>query len=284
MKKITSVLTIASLIAFCFSPSAIAEVKPGSGCKTKNEVSFSGDKKFTCIKSGSRLTWDKGVLQLKNSQPSSNSGRKSSNSSSSSTGDEIESLPIDPTTPLNVNLKGAGQGKGLTYVPFGFNTGPRGQGAIGSGSVNPQPALYAPIGTVVLAIKTGTVIKISKLYSNDYNIMIAADNDKKNVWELEHVIDVKVKEGEKVKAGQPIAKVGDFDERYTPGIGLVEFGLLINSSGPPTHVCPFKMIAPSAKSRITSELTAIIAADKKRGYDSGPMEVIGCTALVSVEG
>jgi hypothetical protein len=181
-------------------------------------------------------------------------------------------------------LKGAGQGKGLTYVPFGFNTGPRGQGAIGSGSVNPQPVLYAPIGTVVLAIKTGTVIKISKLYSNDYNIMIAAENDKKNVWELEHVIDVKVKEGDKVKAGQPIAKVGDFDERYTPGIGLVEFGLLINSSGPPSHICPFKKIAPSAKSRITSELTAIIAADKKRGYDSGPMEVIGCTALVSVEG
>ena len=284
MLKITSVLGIASLIAFCFSPSAIAEVKPGSACKTKNEVSFSGDKKFTCIKSGSKLTWDKGVLQPKNSKPTTNSGGKSSNSSSNSTGDEIESLPIDPTTPLNVNLKGAGQGKGLTYVPFGFNTGPRGQGAIGSGSVNPQPALYAPIGTVVLAIKTGTVIKISKLYSNDYNIMIAADNDKKNVWELEHVIDVKVKEGEKVKAGQPIAKVGDFDERYTPGIGLVEFGLLINSSGPPTHVCPFKKIAPSAKNRITSELTAIIAADKKRGYESGPMEVIGCTALVSVEG
>jgi len=284
MKKITSALFISSLIAFFFSPSAIAEVKPGSSCKTKNEVSFSGGKKFTCINSGSRLTWDKGVLQPKNSQPSPNSGGKSSNSSSSSTGDEIESLPLDPIAPLNVDLKGAGQGKGLTYVPFGFNTGPRGQGAVGSGSVNPQPALYAPIGTVVLAIKTGTVIKISKLYSNDYNIMIAAENDNKNVWELEHVIDVKVKEGDKVKAGQPIAKVGDFDERYTPGIGLVEFGLLINSSGPPSHICPFKKIAPSAKSRITSELTAIIAADKKRGYDSGPMEVIGCTALVSVEG
>ena len=84
--------------------------------------------------------------------------------------------------------------------------------------------------------------------------------------------------------GKIVAKVGDFDERHTPGIGLVEFGLLINSSGPPTHICPFKKIAPSAKNRIVAELTAIIEADKKRGYDSGPMEVIGCTALVSVEG
>ena len=268
-------LSLISMFSLGVSSTANAAIKPGSKCKTKNEVTFSGNTKFTCIKSGSKLIWNKEISGPNNSKTQSNSN---------ATGDEIESLPIDPTTPLNVNLKGAGQGKGLTYVPFGFNTGPRGQGAIGSGSVNPQPVLYAPIGTVVLAIKTGTVIKISKLWSNDYNIMIAADNDKKNIWGLEHVIDVKVKEGEKVKAGQPIAKVGDFDERHTPGIGLVEFGLLINSSGPPTHVCPFKKIAPSAKSRITSELTAIIAADKKRGYDSGPMEVIGCTALVSVEG
>ena len=268
-------LSLISMFSLGISPTANAAIKPGSKCKTKNEVTFSGNTKFTCIKSGSKLIWNKGISGPNNSKTQSNSN---------ATGDEIESLPIDPTAPLKVDLKGAGQGKGLTYVPFGLNTGPRGEGAIGSGTVNPQPVLYAPLGTAVLAIKTGTVIKVTKLYSNDYNIMIAAENDKKNVWELEHVIDVKVKEGDRVKAGQAIAKVGDFDERYTPGIGLVEFGLLINSSGPPTHICPFKKIAPSAKDRITSELTAIIAADKKRGYDSGPMEVIGCTALVSVEG
>ena len=284
MKKALVAIGIATLLPIGFLPVANSATKAGAECKIKNKVAYAGNKKFTCIKSGNKLIWNKGVYDSKNSQQPSNSGGKGSTSTSSSGGDELESLPIDPVAPLNIDLKGAGQGKGLTYLPFGFDTGPRGQGAIGSGSVNPQPVLYAPIGTVVLAIKTGTVIKISKLYSNDYNIMIAAENDKKNVWELEHVIDVKVKEGDKVKAGQPIAKVGDFDERYTPGIGLVEFGLLINSSGPPSHICPFKKIAPSAKSRITSELTAIIAADKKRGYDSGPMEVIGCTALVSVEG
>ena len=275
MKKNLTAIALISMFSIGIVPAANAAIKSGSKCKTKDEVAYSGNTKFTCIKSGGKLIWNKGISAPNNSKQQSNSN---------ATGDELESLPIDPTAPLKVDLKGAGQGKGLTYVPFGLNTGPRGAGAIGSGSVNPQPVLYAPIGTVVLAIKSGTVIKISKLWSNDYNIMIAADNDKKNIWGLEHVIDVKVKEGEKVKAGQPIAKVGDFDERHTPGIGLVEFGLLINSSGPPTHVCPFKKIAPSAKSRITSELTAIIAADKKRGYDSGPMEVIGCTALVSVEG
>jgi hypothetical protein len=271
-------------LAIGILPVANSATKAGAACKIKNKVAYAGDKKFTCIKSGNKLIWSKGVYDSKNSQQPSNSGGKRSTSTLSSGGDEIESLPINPTAPLKIDLKGAGQGKGLTYVPFGFDTGPRGEGAVGSGSVNPQPGLYAPLGTDVLAIKTGTVIKISKLYSNDYNIMIAAKNDQKNIWEVEHVIDVKVKEGDQVKAGQPIAKVGDFDERYTPGIGLVEFGLLINSSGPPSHVCPFKKIAASAKSRITAELNAIIAADKKRGYDSGPMEVIGCTVLVSVKG
>ena len=275
MKKILMFLSLISMFSLGVSSTANAAIKPGSKCKTKNEVIFSGNMKFTCIKSGSKLVWSKGISGPNNSKTQSNSN---------ATGDEIESLPIDPTAPLKVDLKGAGQGKGLTYVPFGLNTGPRGEGATGSGTVNPQPVLYAPLGTAVLAIKTGTVIKVTKLYSNDYNIMIAAENDQKNVWELEHVIDVKVKEGDRVKAGQAIAKVGDFDERYTPGIGLVEFGLLINSSGPPTHICPFMKIASSAKNRIAAELTAIIEADKKRGYDSGPMAVIGCTALVSVEG
>lgn len=275
MKKPLTVLALSAMLLSGFTSPASAAIKSGSKCKTKNDVAYSGNIKFTCIKSGKKLIWNKGKAE---------SRQQTSGSTGASGGDEIESLPIDPTSPLKVDLKGAGQGKGLTYVPFGFETGPRGEGAIGSGTVNPQPGLYAPLGTSVLAIKTGNVIKVTKLYSNDYNIMIAAPGDQKNIWEVEHVIDVKVKEGDRVKAGQVIAKVGDFDERYTPGIGLVEFGLLVNSSGPPSHICPFKKIASSAKNRITAELTAIIEADKKRGYDSGPMAVIGCTALVSVEG
>jgi hypothetical protein len=269
MKKVLIALALISMFSIGTSSLASAAIKSGSKCKTKNEVAYSGNMKFTCIKSSGKVVWNKGVLVANNA---------------SVAGDEIESLPIDPTASLTVDLKGVGQGKGLTYVPFGWSSGERGEGAIGSGGINPQPVLYAPLGTDVLAIKTGTVIKITKLWSKDYNIMIAAKNDQKNVWEVEHVIDVKVKEGEQVKAGQPIAKVSDFDTRYHPGIGLVEFGLLINSSGPPSHICPFKKIASSAKNRITSELTAIFEADKKRGYDSGPMVVIGCTALVSVEG
>lgn len=274
MKKVF-ILVTSLVIGLTWSNSAFAAVKPGSKCPTKNQIKIGSNKKYTCIKSGNKLVWSKGSTVSKN-EPKSSSPITSA--------DEIESLPVDVSLSLGVDLKGAGQGKGLAFVPYGFDFGSRGEGAVGSGTINPQPAFYAPIGTDVLAIKSGTVIKITKIWSNDFNIMVTSPNDSKYIWEVEHVIDVKVKEGDKVNAGQPIAKVGDFDERYSPGIGLVEFGLLINSNGPPTHICPFTKIAKVSESKIVKDLNAIIAADKGRGYDSGSMAVLGCNSLAKVEG
>lgn len=42
---------------------ASAAVKSGSACPTLGKVSISAGKKYTCIKSGKRLVWDKGVTQ-----------------------------------------------------------------------------------------------------------------------------------------------------------------------------------------------------------------------------
>jgi len=250
---------------------ANAGIKAGSGCKTLNQKNQSSGKIYTCIKSGNKLVWDKGVPASKNS-------------TTSGSGDELESLPLDATKPLDVDLKGQGQGKGLAFVPYGFDTGPRGQGAVGTVTKNPQPVFYAPIGTSVLAPITGVVTKVNKLYSNDYSIMMASSSNSKNIWEVEHVIAVSVKEGDKVKAGQTIAKVGDFDERYTPGIGLVELGLLVASTGPPTHYCPFTKIKASVKTKIISDLAAMVAADNKRGFSAGTLVQPGCVNLNPIEG
>jgi hypothetical protein len=269
-KSLISIIALFLLITQGVLPVSAA-IKSGSACKTLNQKNESSGKIYTCIKSGNKLVWDKGV-------PASNG------TATNGSGDEIESLPLDATKPLNVDLKGQGQGKGLTFVPFGFDSGSRGQGAIGSGTKNPQPVFYAPIGTPVLAPITGVIIKVTKLYSSDYNIMMANSSNSKNIWEVEHVIDVSVKEGDKIKAGQGIAKVGDFDERYTPGIGLVELGMMISSNGPPTHYCPFAKIKASVKSKMLSDLAAIVAADTKRGFSAGPVVQPGCTNLSPIEG
>lgn len=58
MKKL---LVLTLLISLFLNPNfANAAVKAGSSCKKLNQVSNSGGKKYTCIKSGKKLVWNKG--------------------------------------------------------------------------------------------------------------------------------------------------------------------------------------------------------------------------------
>ena len=100
-------------------------------------------------------------------------------------------------------------------------------------------------------------------------------------WRRRHVAGPSVRGR---NAGQAIAKVGDFDERYTPGIGLVELGMMISSNGPPTHYCPFAKIAAGVKTKMLSDLAAIVSDNQKRGLSIGTVEQPGCTNLNPIEG
>ena len=57
--------------------------------------------------------------------------------------------------------------------------------------------------------------------------MIAKSKNSNVIYELEHIINPTVKVGDKVKAGDIVAQVSDYDSRNTPGYGLVEIGILI---------------------------------------------------------
>jgi biotin carboxyl carrier protein len=116
-------------------------------------------------------------------------------------------------------------------------------------SPNPQPTFYAPLGTPVVAVVTGTVTSIPTLYSNDFSIMVASPGQG-GTWEHEHVINVRVNVGDRVTAGQHIADVSNFecvwgrnnsagDPLCQSGLGLVELGLLY-AGNPPNHRCPFE--------------------------------------------
>jgi len=115
---------------------------------------------------------------------------------------------------------------------------------------NPQPTFYAPLGTPVRAIVSGVVVSTPKLYSNDSSVMIAAgDASGAPIWEMEHVIKVRVRVGDRVQAGDVIAEVSDYECKWgrngnpadplcASGLGLVEIGLLYGGN-PPEHRCPF---------------------------------------------
>jgi hypothetical protein len=69
-----------------------------------------------------------------------------------------------------------------------------------------------------------------------------------------------VKVGDKVKAGQRLATVGDFNSNWKAiGMGILETGVFFSKvvSNVPWHACLANYLAPSKKTSMTSVLTSI---------------------------
>ena len=128
--------------------------------------------------------------------------------------------------------------------------------------INPQPVFFLPVGTNVLALGDGYINKLEKLYSGDYPIWIGSENatGKEELmypaYEHEHLINPTVKLGDKVKAGDVIGTVSDYDTQNHPGFGTIEIGKL-NMDG--THTCVFVDLDKSVKDKINKDLTSIMA-------------------------
>src|SRR3989338_1339546 len=91
---------------------------------------------------------------------------------------------------------------------------------------NPQPTYILPLGTPVRSLVDGIVASMPTLWSGDISIQVTTDGKlQKWSYETEHVINPKVKVGDKVKAGQIIAEVSNFDKGASPGYGAVEIGI-----------------------------------------------------------
>ena len=91
---------------------------------------------------------------------------------------------------------------------------------------NPQPTYLVPLGTKVRALTNGTVDKVKVLYSGDYTIMIMKSPNSPYRYELEHVINPLVKDGDRVVAGQIIAEASPHNSQSNSGYGLFEIGIL----------------------------------------------------------
>ena len=164
---------------------------------------------------------------------------------------------------------------------------------------NPQPTFYAPLGTPVVAIVSGVVSSVLRLYSEDSSVMIASGGGP--IWEMEHVIKVRVRKGDRVTAGDTIAEVSDYECKWfregnpadpicASGLGLVEIGLLYGGS-PPRHRCPFEpqLVAAGARGIVFSQLdTARARIEAAFGnpavYDEGNRDTPHCITLDRVPG
>ena len=68
MKQVLTGLLILTLTVATNASTASASVKPGATCKKVGQSTISSGSKYTCIKSGSKLIWSKGV-SVKKSTP-----------------------------------------------------------------------------------------------------------------------------------------------------------------------------------------------------------------------
>lgn len=78
MKRLVPIVLL-SLIS-CVIPQqveAAGQVKSGASCTVVNSTKTVSGRKFTCVKSGSKLVWNKGVIAPKNATPSSSTAPKS---------------------------------------------------------------------------------------------------------------------------------------------------------------------------------------------------------------
>jgi hypothetical protein len=71
MKKALAVLIILSFLGTASTTPAFATVKAGAKCSDKGQVKTLQGKKFTCIKNGKKLVWNKGILIAKTGSQSS---------------------------------------------------------------------------------------------------------------------------------------------------------------------------------------------------------------------
>lgn len=159
--------------------------------------------------------------------------------------------------------------------------------SVGPAKKNPQPTFIAPLGTKVMSLVDGTVVNVPKLYSNDYSIHVQAKGSDL-IFETEHVINVTVKKGDSVKAGQHIAEVSDYDAHNYDGLGLFEIGVL-KAGNPPSHVCPFDYLDDSIKEATQKNILSLQKAwEEFRGdtsiYDETKSVTPGCLTRDPIEG
>lgn len=173
------------------------------------------------------------------------------------------------------------------FMGFGFII-PGSMASTAQDKSNPQPTFILPIGTPVRSLVDGVVVAMPKLWSGDISVQVTADGKmEKWVYETEHVINPKVKVGDKVKAGQVIAEVSDFDKGAPLGFGAVEIGIL-KGGNPPEHICPFAYLDDSIKEEAFIKMKNLFKSWEEYTGDQSLYDesliIPGCLILDPIEG
>lgn len=166
---------------------------------------------------------------------------------------------------------------------------PAEQSATGQAYRNAQASFLVPQGTKVRALIDGVIVDVSKLYSNDYSVIVATSPDSRWRYETEHVSNPIVKQGDRVRAGQVVAEASM--ALGNSGWAGFEIGIGKGTAddSQPSHVCPFKYLDPAIEKETLNKIRALMAAWEKyrndsSAYDDASAPIPGCLVVDAVKG
>ncbi|OGM32656.1 hypothetical protein A2803_01185 [Candidatus Woesebacteria bacterium RIFCSPHIGHO2_01_FULL_44_21] len=174
------------------------------------------------------------------------------------------------------------------FMDYGFVI-PADTSSTNKDKANPQPTFVVPLGTPARSLVDGVVAAIPTLWSGDFSVQVTADGKmQKWIYETEHLINLKVKVGDKVTAGQIVGEVSDFNNGAPEGFGAVEMGIL-KGGNPPEHVCPFAFLDESIKEETLTKIKALYISwedyiGDETVYDEDSYQFPGCLTLDPIEG
>lgn len=172
------------------------------------------------------------------------------------------------------------------FMGFGFVI-PGSSSSSGQNKSNPQPTYVVPLGTPVRSLVDGVVAAIPTLWSGDYSIQVTADGKmQKWAYETEHIINPKVKVGDRVTAGQIIGEASTFDQGAPAGYGTVEIGIL-KGGQTPEHICPFAYLDDSVRDEIFAKMRNLFQAWEDYAGNQAlypDSEIPGCLTASPIEG
>jgi hypothetical protein len=279
---VTASIVAMSLVAAAFPSVASAANQAGDSCKKAGITLYNGE--LLCTKKGKRLIWVKSQVGI---------------TSNANIPKVIQNwgLAVD-TYDSGSGMAGVMRIRGVTPPTFG-NAADNAMyrhifGVYGmdlKGMKEPQIAIIAPLGTPVISMVDGTVCDLSKVWSNDYSVRVAPigtpcmiGNWATVLFEHEHLINPTVKVGDKVKAGQQIGTVSDYNQHWkAKGFGMIEIGVFFvkKGSNKSWHACLGNYLAPTKRDSMLAVLTSVQMAwmaelSDPTLYDLGAQNPVVC--------
>jgi len=126
-------------------------------------------------------------------------------------------------------------------------------------SILPHPTYFLPLGTKLFSPVEGKIDKVNyQERDDDYEINIIPDGLPSWRVSFDHIINLKVQEGDKVRAGDIVGEVAQRNSpAIPPELGWTELQVGPSSSSGPMAVCPFSLLDDSVKGDIESKITQL---------------------------